>query len=65
MTCILHRDPDRRCKPLHEWPEVDRLLWLAALVPGDFVRGRRFAGEIHRRDEPRDCQFLRPLAAMA
>jgi hypothetical protein len=35
MTCILHRDPDRRCKPLHEWPEVDRLSWLAALVPGD------------------------------
>jgi site-specific recombinase XerD len=35
MTLHLHQDPDRRCKPLHEWPEVDRLLWEAALVPGD------------------------------
>lgn len=35
MTRLLHQDPDRRCKPLQEWPEVDRLLWLAALIPGD------------------------------
>ena len=37
MTKILHRDPDRRCKGLEEWPEPDRLLWQAALVPGDFL----------------------------
>jgi integrase/recombinase XerD len=53
MTCILHRDPDRRCKPLHEWPEVDRLLWLAGLVPGDlFEEGgsrARFTDETNRR----------------
>ena len=35
MTKILHRDPDRRCKPLQEWPAADRDLWQAALVPGD------------------------------
>ena len=35
MTKILHRDPDRRCKPLEEWPTVDRELWRAALIPGD------------------------------
>ena len=35
MTKILHRDPDRRCKTLDEWPAADRDLWLAALVPGD------------------------------
>lgn len=52
MTCILHRDPDRRCKPLQEWPEVDRLLWLAELVPGDLFEegGTRanFADETNR-----------------
>ena len=37
MTRILHLDPDRRCKPLEEWPEVDRRLWQAALVPGDLL----------------------------
>ena len=37
MTKILHRDPDRRCKGLEEWPEPDRLLWQAALVPGDLL----------------------------
>ena len=35
MTRILHQDPDRRCKKIEEWPEADRLLWQAALVPGD------------------------------
>jgi hypothetical protein len=35
MTKILHRDPDRRCKKLDEWPAVDRDLWQAALIPGD------------------------------
>jgi site-specific recombinase XerD len=37
MTSILHQDPERRCKPLEEWPEQDRALWLAALVPGDLL----------------------------
>jgi integrase/recombinase XerD len=37
MTKILHRDPDRRCKPLAEWPARDRAFWQAALVPGDLV----------------------------
>jgi integrase/recombinase XerD len=37
MTKILHRDPDRRCKTLEEWPAADRDLWQAALVPGDIL----------------------------
>ena len=37
MTRLLHQDPERRCKPLEEWPEQDRALWLAALVPGDLL----------------------------
>jgi site-specific recombinase XerD len=37
MTRILHQDPERRCKPIEEWPEQDRALWLAALVPGDLL----------------------------
>jgi hypothetical protein len=37
MTKILHRDPDRRCKGLGEWPEPDRRLWQDALVPGDLL----------------------------
>jgi integrase/recombinase XerD len=37
MTRILHRDPDRRCKTLEEWPAADRHLWQAALVPGDLL----------------------------
>jgi integrase/recombinase XerD len=37
MTKILHRDPDRRCKGLGEWPEPDRILWQAALVAGDLL----------------------------
>ena len=35
MTQRLHQDPDRRCKLLEEWPEVDGRLWQASLVPGD------------------------------
>ena len=35
MTQRLHQDPDRRCKLIEEWPEVDRGLWQASLVPGD------------------------------
>jgi integrase/recombinase XerD len=37
MTKILHRDPDRRCKGLEEWPEPDRVLWQAALLPGELL----------------------------
>src|SRR5262245_2016497 len=37
MTKILHRDPDRRCKKLDEWPAADRDLWQAALIPGDVL----------------------------
>jgi hypothetical protein len=37
MTRNLHQDPNRRCKPLEEWPETDRRLWQAALVPGDLL----------------------------
>jgi integrase/recombinase XerD len=37
MTKILHRDPDRRCKTLEEWPAADQDLWQAALVPGDVL----------------------------
>jgi len=35
MTNILHRDPDRQCKKLEDWPEPDQRLWRAALMPGD------------------------------
>src|SRR5262249_46664767 len=42
MSKALHRDPDRRCKPLQEWPDRDRPLWQAALIPGDlFDSGAR------------------------
>jgi integrase/recombinase XerD len=37
MTNILHRDPDRQCKKLEDWPEPDRRLWRAALQPGDIL----------------------------
>lgn len=37
MTKILHRDPDRRCKPLKEWPAADRDLWQASMVPGNLL----------------------------
>ena len=40
MTTILHQDPDRRCKPLEEWPEVDQAWWQAALTPGDLLQER-------------------------
>jgi integrase/recombinase XerD len=35
MSKLLHRDPERRCKPIAEWPARDRALWEAALAPGD------------------------------
>ena len=31
------RSPNRRCKPITEWPCADRDLWLAALRPGDVL----------------------------
>ena len=37
MTNILHRDPDRQCKKLEDWPEPDGRLWNAALMPGDLL----------------------------
>jgi integrase/recombinase XerD len=37
MTCILGRDPARRCLTVAAWPTADRLLWQAALVPGDIL----------------------------
>ena len=37
MTRILHYDPDRRCKPLEEWPEPDRCLWQVSLIGGDVL----------------------------
>ena len=33
----LHFDPDRRGMPVAEWPEADRALWQAALIPGDLL----------------------------
>ena|SRR5215471_1530109 len=38
MPTIPYQDPDRRCKPLEEWPEEDRAWWQAALVPGDLLQ---------------------------
>jgi hypothetical protein len=37
VTKILHKDPDRCCKKLETWPEMDRRLWEAALEPGDLL----------------------------
>jgi len=37
MSLLLHQDPARRCKPIEEWPELDRDRWLASLVPGDLL----------------------------
>ena len=37
MTKILHGDPDRRCKPIAEWPAIDRTLWQAALAPAGLL----------------------------
>jgi site-specific recombinase XerD len=38
MSKILARDdPDRRCRPIPEWPTVDQQGWLAALEPGDVI----------------------------
>jgi hypothetical protein len=40
MMRRLHQDPDRRCRPLGEWPHIDRHLWLTGLVPGDLFEER-------------------------
>jgi integrase/recombinase XerD len=48
MVSRRHRSPDRRSKPLYEWPERDRDLWLAALRPGDLFED---GGELSRRSE--------------
>jgi integrase len=37
MTSILHRDPSRQCKKLADWPDPDRRLWQAALIPGNLL----------------------------
>jgi hypothetical protein len=44
MTNIVHRDPERQCKKLEDWPEPDRRLWNAALRPGNLLEdgGPRF-----------------------
>ena len=40
MTELLpFEDPARRCLPLREWPDSDRLAWEAALAPGDLLDG--------------------------
>src|SRR4051794_6689944 len=38
MAMNLHQDPDRRSKPLDEWPEADQAWWQAALTPGDLLQ---------------------------
>jgi integrase len=37
MTNMPHRDPDRLCKKLEDWPDADRKLWNAALMPGGLL----------------------------
>ena len=37
MTNMPHRDPDRLCKKLEDWPDADRKLWNAALMPGNLL----------------------------
>jgi integrase/recombinase XerD len=53
MTKILHNDPDRCCKKLEAWPEADRRLWEAALLPGDLLEEggsrARYAGYSNRK----------------
>ena len=55
MTRTLHRDPNRRCLPIAEWPAADRTSWLAALAPGDLLDeggGRaRYAAASNRKTE--------------
>ena len=66
MTRRLHQDPDRRCRPLEEWPEVDRRLWQAALVPGDLLEeggSRAMAAPIraqHRPARPKPPRLVAP-----
>jgi integrase/recombinase XerD len=37
MTSILSSAARRRCKPMEEWPHLDRLHWQAALQAGDLL----------------------------
>lgn len=40
MTSLLpFEDPTRRCLPLDQWPEADRIAWQSALMPGDLLDG--------------------------
>jgi site-specific recombinase XerD len=55
MTRNLHQDPNRRCKPLEEWPETDRCLWQAALVPGDLLEE---SGSRARYTENTNCGIV-------
>jgi len=48
MTGHPHRSPDRRCKPVDEWPQRDRDLWLAAIRPGDVLED---GGQLSPRSE--------------
>ena len=37
MTNIPHRYPAGQCKKLEDWPDADRQLWNAALMPGSLL----------------------------
>src|SRR3982750_4399873 len=39
MRDRLERLPDRRCMRCHEWPALDRELWLAVTQPVDIIDG--------------------------
>src|SRR5215469_2027248 len=43
------KSPDRRAKPVDEWPALDRCLWLAALSPGDLLDD---GGALSRYSQP-------------
>jgi hypothetical protein len=55
MTRTLHRDPNRRCMPIAEWPAADRASWLTALAPGDLLdeggERARYAAASNRKTE--------------
>jgi hypothetical protein len=48
MTGHPHRSPDRRCRPVDEWPQSDRDLGLAAIRRGDALED---GGQLSRRSE--------------
>jgi hypothetical protein len=45
MTSALHRDPDRCCRKLGDWPEPDQRLWRASLIPGGLFEDGGAAGD--------------------